>query len=111
MLFGHHELQGAKTLAVYSQDTFTRSAWETEDVGVPTTPLDTLLRGGHFVVCPSLMRDAVELMVILEKLDRYRETANQSVDDLWFLLLPITLGSDHSDLLHDEYQVRMAKPR
>ena len=30
---------------------------------------------------------------------------------LGFFYLPIKLGSDNSDLLYDEYQVRMATPR
>ena len=42
------------------------------------------------------------------QVQRARRISAQMI--LGFCYLPFTLGSDRSDLLHDVYQVRMAKP-
>ena len=68
-------------------------------------------QGGTFHCMSVPDEEAVEFITILEKSDSTTNKRKQCTHDFGSLHLPIKPGSDHSDLLYDEYQVRMATPR
>ena len=67
-------------------------------------------QGGTFLGCPSLMRGQWNSWLFSQSWTGTGNTVKQYTDGLGFFPFTITLGSGRFDLLHDVYQVLMAKP-